>query len=222
MNKNYEISQINEFTHSLKIYGDGDGDAVNPMYKTIKKMVKSVQYDYETGSIFFSAEEVKPLKEYLMNSSKKSLSYNICIKMIDELTKQMVHLNKLGYGFYGIDISDIMVIDDTFIFCSCKNVMPIIENELKFYAPINKPYFSNPEILKLTTLPGTVNYKCAYYSLGTLVVFCFLKQYLLVGNEIKSSEEIENIIGHLNNTKIYWFIKRCLEEKVDKRVLLLI
>jgi hypothetical protein len=82
MNKNYEISQINEFTHSLKIYGDGDGDAVNPMYKTIKKMVKSVQYDYETVSIFFSAEEVKPLKEYILNSSKKSLSYNNCIKMI--------------------------------------------------------------------------------------------------------------------------------------------
>ena len=127
MNKNYEISQINEFTYSLKIYGDVDGDTVNPMYKTIKKMVKSVQYDYETVSIFFSAEEVIPLKEYILNSSKKSLSYNICIKMIDELTKQMVHLNKLGYGFYGIDISDIMVIDDTFIFCSCKNVMPIIE-----------------------------------------------------------------------------------------------
>ena len=62
MNKNYEISQINEFTYSLKIYGDvdGDGDTVNPMYKTIKKMVKSVQYDYETVSIFFSAEEVIP------------------------------------------------------------------------------------------------------------------------------------------------------------------
>jgi len=222
MNKHYEIRKINEFTYSLKIYGDGDGDTVNSMYKTIKRMVKSVQYDYETASIFFSAEKVITLKEYLINSSEKRISYNNCIKMIDELTKQMVQLKKLGYGFYGIDISDIMVIDNIFIFCSCKNVMPIIENEIKFYAPINKPYFSNPEILKLTTLPGSIDYKCAYYSLGTLVVFCFLGNYLLVGNEIKSVEEIENIVGHLKDTKIYWFIKRCLDEKIDKRGLLLI
>ena len=142
--------------------------------------------------------------------------------MIDELTKQMLQLNKLSYGFYGIDISDIIVIDDVFIFCSCEHLSPIKENEIYFYAPINKPYFSNPEILKLTTLPGSINYKCSYYSLGTLVVFCLLKTYLLVGNEIKSGEEIENIIGHLKNTKIYWFLKRCLDDKIDKRTLLLI
>jgi hypothetical protein len=100
--------------------------------------------------------------------------------------------------------------------------MPIIENEIQFYAPIKAPYFSNPEILKLTTLPGSINYKCSYYSLGTLVVFCLLKQYLLVGNEVKSVEEIENIIGPLKNTKLYWFIKRCLDDKIDKRSLLLI
>jgi hypothetical protein len=218
MNKNYELGKINEFTYSLKLFGEG----VNPMYKTIKRQVKSVQYDYETESIFFSAEEVKTLKDYLLNSYEQRMPYNICIKMIDELTRQMTHLKNLSYGFYGIDISDIMVVDDTFIFCSCEHLMPIIENEIQFYAPIKTPYFSNPEILKLTTLPGSINYKCSYYSLGTLVVFCFLKKYLLVGNEVKSAEEIENVIGHLNNTKLYWFIKRCLDDKIDKRVLLLI
>jgi len=218
MTKNYELRKINDFTYSLKLFGD----ATTPMYKTIKRLVKSVQYDYETGSIFFSAEEVKPLKEYLLNSCDQRLVYNICIKMIDELTRQMTHLNNLSYGFYGIDINDIMVVDDIFIFCSCEHLMPIIENDIQFYAPIKTPYFSNPEILKLTTLPGSINYKCSYYSLGTLVVFCFLKQYLLVGNEVKSDEEIENIIGHLKNTKLYWFIKRCLDDKIDKRSLLLI
>ena len=87
---------------------------------------------------------------------------------------------------------------------------------------MNNPYFSNPEIIKLTTLPAEINYKCCYYSLGVLVVFCLLNNYLLVGNEIKSVEEIENIIKPLLNTKIYWFIKRCLYENIDKRQLLLI
>ena len=105
MTKNYELRKINEFTYSLKLFGD----STTPMYKTIKRLVKSVQYDYETGSIFFSAEEVKPLKEYLLNSCDQRLAYNICIKMIDELTRQMTHLNNLSYGFYGIDINDIIL-----------------------------------------------------------------------------------------------------------------
>jgi len=45
---------------------------------------------------------------------------------------------------------------------------------------------------------------------------------LLVGNEIKTSDEIENVLASYKNTKIYWFIKRCLNEKIDKRKLLLI
>ena len=53
MRKNYEIRKINEFTYSLKIDGDEDRDTVNQMYKNVKRMVKSVQYDYETASIFF-------------------------------------------------------------------------------------------------------------------------------------------------------------------------
>jgi len=218
MKENYIISFINDFTYSLKIYGEN----VDPMYKTIKQMIKLVKYDNESTTIFFSAKTVRTLKEYLLNSFEKKMSYKICIKMIDDLTKQMINLKKLNYGFYGIDINDIMVIDKSFVFCSCKYLMPIKENELWFYAPINTPYFSNPEILKQTTLPSSINYKCSYYSLGTLVVFCFLKEYLLVGNEIKSADEIEQIIAHLKNTKIYWFLKRCLEDDIDTRNLLLI
>ena len=74
MRKNYEIRKINEFTYSLKIDGDEDRDTVNQMYKNIKRMVKSVQYDYETASIFFSAEKVITLKDFLINSSEKRIS----------------------------------------------------------------------------------------------------------------------------------------------------
>jgi serine/threonine protein kinase len=128
----------------------------------------------------------------------------------------------MGYGFYGFDINDILVIDDIFIFCSAEHLLPIVDDNIIFYSPIKTPYFSSPEILELTTLPSEINYKCSYYSLGALVVFCLLNKYLLVGNEIKSLEEVEVILSPLYNTKIYWFIKRCLEENVDKRVLLLI
>ena len=38
----------------------------------------------------------------------------------------------------------------------------------------------------------------------------------------KEIEEIEKVIKPLYNTKMYWFIKRCLEPNINKRELLLI
>ena len=121
-----------------------------------------------------------------------------------------------------MDINDILTIDNTFIFCSTKNLLPVIEDNIIFYYPIKSPYFSSPEIIKLTNLPSEINYKCAFYSLGALVVFYVLNNYLLVANELKSVEEIDKILEPLYNTKIYWFIKRCLEDDINNRVLLLI
>jgi hypothetical protein len=58
--------------------------------------------------------------------------------------------------------------------------------------------------------------------LGLLIVFLLLDKYLLVGNELKSAEEINKILEPLYNTKIYWFLKRCLEDDINNRYLLLV
>ena len=212
--KNLGITQISEFTYSLKI----EGDYVSVLCHSIKKILRSIHYDEEKSTIFFSAETVLPFKEFLLEHK----THKKCIKMIDDLTKQMTYLKNIGYGFYGFDVNDILTIDNTFIFCRTQHLLPIIEDNIIFYEPIKRPYFSNPEIMELTSLPSEINYKCSFYSLGVLVVLYLLNNYLLVGNEIKSVEEIENILLPIYNTKIYWFIKRCLEENIDKRVLLLI
>ena len=46
--------------------------------------------------------------------------------------------------------------------------------------------------------------------------------YLLVGNEFKTSEEIDKILEPLFNTKIYWFLKRCFDDEINNRKLLLV
>jgi hypothetical protein len=151
------------------------------------------------------------------------LSYSTCIKLIDDLSKQIFYLNKLGYGFYGFDIDDILTIDNTFIFSSTKHLLPLdTHNNIIFNAPIKQPYFLNPELYNITTLPYKIDHKCFYYSLGSFVVFCLLNTYLLVANELKTSKEIDIIIQPLYNTKIYWFIKRTLDDDINKRRLLLI
>jgi hypothetical protein len=215
---NYNLSQINEYTYSLKINGEYN----NILFNIIQKMLKTSHFDYETNSIFFSAENVFSYKEYLLKQKNKILSHSKCIKLIDDLSKQILYLKKLGYSFYGIDINDILTIDNTFIFCSTDHLLPVKFESIIFTSPIKIPYFSNPELLKLTTLPNQINYKCCYYSLGALVIFSLLNVYLLVGNELKDQEEINKILEPFYNTKIYWFLIRCLEIDINNRKLLLL
>jgi len=214
--KKYELAQIDEFTYSLKVNINK-----NPIYAYIKKLLKNSLYDEDTQCMFFSADDVILLNEYLKT---QKLSHIKCIKMIVDLTKQINYLKNINYGFYGFDIQDILVINgDTFIICAGDYIQPITKSEeIIFYSPIKNPYFGSPDIITLTSLPGIVNYKCVFYSLGVLIIYCLLSEYLLVGNEIKSEEEIEKIIYLLHDTKIYWFLKRCLKTNSEKRVMLLI
>lgn len=214
----YDLTQINEYTYSLKIHGHN----IIPLYQTIINMLKNAYYDNETETIIFTAENIKPLKNILFNKNDNKMGLNQCIKMIDELTKQISYLKTINYGFYGFDINDILVIDGIFLFCNTQYLYPLYKDNFLFIEPLSQPYFSSPEIIKLTILPTEINNKCSYYSLGVLVVFCLLNNYLLVSNELKTPEEIENIIKPIFNTKIYWFLKRCLEPNLEKRVLLLI
>ena len=204
---NYILKPINECTYNLKINGEYN----IYLYKVIKKFIKTSNLDYDTGSIYFCAENVISLKDYLLKNN--SLSHNKCIKLIYDLTNQILYLKKLGYSFYGFDINDILVVDDLFMFCSVEYVMPLVNELIIFYSPIKKAYFSNPELYNLTTLPSEISYKCCYYSLGTLVIYCLF---------LKGDEKIEKVIEPLYNTKIYWFIKRCLDSDINKRELLLI
>ena len=216
--KQYELTNINDFTYKLTIYGDN----VLPLYKTIKKILKTTHYDSDSNSLFFSAEYVFSFKEYLLKEHTPH-KYRTCTKMIDDLTRQMISLKQLGYSFYGFDIQDILTIDEHFIFCSTRHILPLTEEDnILFYVPPHKPYFSNPELNQLTSLPSEINHKCSYYSLGVLTVFYLLNNYLLVANEIKTQEEIDGVLKPIYNTKVYWFIKRCLADKVDERVMLLI
>jgi hypothetical protein len=214
----YDIKTINEFTYSLKINGDYN----SLLYKTIKKMLKSCYYDSETQSLIFSAERVLTFKQKLLENSDHKMELKQCIKMIDDLTRQMTYLKSLNYGFYGFGANDILVIDNIFLLCNTEYLFPLEDDNFIFIEPIKTPYFSSPEIFELTILPSEINYKCCYYSLGVLIVFCLLNNYLLVGNEFKSEKEMEKILKPFLNTKIYWFIKRCLDPISKKRILLLI
>jgi hypothetical protein len=172
--------------------------------------------------MFFTAESVTTLKDYLSSFAFK-LPHIQCIGLIDELTKQICYLEKLGYGFYGFNIEDILVVNCSKIFiCNSRFLMPISNNCLQIYEPIEHPQFIDPRILRITSLPSQIHYKCVYYSLAVLIVFSLLNMYLLVGNEEKSETEVERILNPIKNTKLYWFLKRSMDPSIEHRTCLLI
>jgi hypothetical protein len=218
--KGYKIKQTSEYSYIWKVNGDYKYEIYFSVSKT--KILNNCFYDDELNVIIFSAETVETLSDYLDKGENRKMNYLHAIKLIHNITKQMNYLYENNFSFYGFDLDDILVINQSLFFVASSNyLLPIVDKtNILFYNPIKMPYFSNPELFKLTSLPYEINYKCSYYSLGAIVVYCLLNNYLLVGNEIKSEKEIENSLSSIKHTKMYWFLKRCLITICDKRILL--
>jgi len=218
--RSFSLKQINTFNYVLNIKGEYKYQIYQSIVET--NLLKHLFYNDETNNIHLTLETAISLK------NNYELSHNQCIKMIYTVTKQIEYLEQNGLVFYGFDLDDILIVNENiFIVLGTRYLLPIepIDNDnknmyIKMYNIPNTPYFSNPELLQLRKLPSYLNSKIGYYSLGVLIVFCLLKQYLLVGNEIKNKKEIEDILSPINDTKMYSFLKRCLNVDPEKRLLL--
>jgi len=213
-----KITKILDNKYTLK--ATSKGKAFNSMFL---KIITASFYQLETDSVVFIGGAVHLLKDYLLN--RQSLSYQDCIKLIHDLSKQISYLKHLNYGVIGLDVTDILVIDDhTFVFIGEEKMYPLNEKEnMNIYSIICKPYFMSPEVLELTKIPAEISYKASYYSLGVLVVYFLLHRYWFAGNKLPNTKEEEDeILKPIKGTKMYWFLKRCLNKDMGKRELLFI
>jgi hypothetical protein len=216
-NKGYNVS-LEDNLYKLYIKGEYRKQLYDSVTKT--NIIKNTIYDDDNKSIYFSAENVIILSDYL---NKKNINDIQCIKLLYYLTRQIKYNELTNYSFYGFNLDDILVIDEKiFVIVNANYLAPIKNNEIILNYLFEKPYFNNPEIINIKSLPAKINYKCCYYSLGCLVTYLLLNTYLLVGNEILTEKQIKEILNPLDYTKIYWFIERCLNKNPDKRTLLLV
>lgn len=212
------ITQHDTYMYNIKI----PGKYTKMLNQMLQIVIPQSFYDDTTGTIFFNAENVQSLSSHLQTYNHK-LPYNKCIVLIDYLSKQINYLKKLGYGYYGFDLDDIIVIDNSYIIIHTGYLMPLINNSFVFYCPFKMPHFSSPELYNVQTLPTEINYNTCYYSLGALLLHCLLKTSVMLNkHEFIGDIEFENILYPLHNTKIYWCLKRCFETISNKRILLLI
>jgi hypothetical protein len=242
--KSYKIEHINN-TSSYTLYiRDG---STHEIYESIMKtnILTNVFFDEDINgdSIIFTAETVKPLTHILQISTNKSsdlindkdydteekcediknwnLTNEDITKMIYDLSRQIAYLEKEMIAFYGYNLDDIIVINKNTYFIANTRYLSRIEadNNIYFNNPIEKPYFSNPELNQLTKLPSKIDYRSGYYSLGALILFCLTNIYIF--GEVTEEKEIISLES-IKYTKAYWFLKRCFHDNCKERILLFI
>jgi hypothetical protein len=190
----------------------------------------------EYSELYFQAETVCMLDEFLEKYEKKNnkknplnqvMKHDCCVRMVECLSKQIQYLEANGYSFFGFDLKDIFVVDNSiFVIGNDEMVLPIYKSfdkyghslqKLTFFSPVKKPYFSNPEFIVMKQLPGFISSKSCYYSLAVLIVYFLLGKHLLENGIVKSVVEIEEILQPIQFTKLYWFLKRCLHKYSEER-----
>jgi hypothetical protein len=176
--------QSKSYTHTIHIPYAEHRDI---LFESILQHITGSFIHSDEQSIVFTAERV---------SDVASISVNDIPQMIRDIDNQLQVLAQLGVGPCGFELSDIIQADNRFVFINAQYLFPIQHNQLFICEIIKAPLFSAPELMQLTKIPAFIPYHCVYYTLGSFV------EYLL-------SVPFEFLYG----SKIYWFIRRCKEER---------
>ena len=176
-----------------------------------------------------STKKEKDQKEYTMHINKaemlddlikrhKNLSYTDCLTMLYDIGNQLQSLEMFNMGMPFLKLSDIMVVNDRhFFIVNTSRVLPISNNRITINTPYKRTPFFSPELQNLSGIPAKLNWKTAYYSLASLVVYCLTGEHIL-GNKLSSGE----IMDKLYETKLFWALQRCLVVNPEDRYYLII
>jgi hypothetical protein len=203
---------------------------IDELYNSFLKsnILKNAFFDNDLYQLFFYGKNVLTLKTFL---KKKLFVETNIVQLLDCLCKQIYYLHNKNIGIYGFQLEDILVIDQKYFLIINPNLLAGLTTiqgkpHLLIDTPLTSlPYFSNPEMIQCSKiLPQYIHYKCIYYSLGILLLYCLTGTYLLEGNDVLSvtNTKIEDALHAFYYSKIYWCIKRCLHPDPDKRIILFI
>ena len=160
-------------------------------------------------------------------NQKQKITFDVIIKMIYCLSLQLDFLIK-NYKkcFIGYSDKNILVIDDNkFIYIPNEediyDINPM-NDKITITFPFNLiDFYQSPETLSIKTIPSDIHYKSVYFSLGCLIIDRFNNQS---NNQSNNHEKYEELLDTLiiKNSKLYYFLKRCLNKEPEKRTVLYI
>ena len=144
------------------------------------------------------------------NLSKKTISYDQCVRMILDIGAQIESLKESGYGTLSIDPSQVIetssgafilnIQRDSYYKCTPSGMLDLTR-------PFKKSDNMAPEVLEIDSLPYETSYTAAFYSLGHLACD-------VLG--------IDRDISLLNPTKLYFLLERCMHIDPSLRTFLFI
>ena len=174
--------------------------------------------DESTNSKIYTirADKMEMLDDVIKR--KKTLDYTDCLTLLYDIGNQIQSLEMFNVGIPFLKLSDILVVDSKhFFIINTTRILPISNKTITINTPYKRTAFFSPEMQNLTGIPSTVNWKSAYYSLASLVVYCLTHEHIL-GSKISPGE----ILDKLYATKLYWALLRCLESEPRDRYYLII
>lgn len=210
MESGYSITRDDEFSCMLNITNSAmSNESLQLFFQSIMHVLPT-SYLTDENMIHFVSSNFVSLSEI-----SRPMSALHCTFMVDCLSKQIMYLKKYNIGFYGIDLGDVIVIDECY-FCICNPRLfsNIIGNKLRLCTPIKKPKFCAPELKMASKLPVELFYQVGYYSIGLLILHC-----LNISNE---NEYTLQSAETFHGTKLYWFVKRCIASNPEDRRMLFI
>jgi hypothetical protein len=219
------------FTITINKNNNYQYDLLKPLFNSIikTKLINNSTIVTQTDkkrTLFLKALTVESFNQFKERHNKinntNKMPYNFILDIIYSLSKQIAYLLKNeSMCFYKLDISNILVIDDCkFIYLSCEDLNDVKENKIIIYRPISKTTgYLSPELKNAFSIPILVSYKTIFYSLGSFILDNITSNEE-TNEEIKEETNIENKLSNIKDTKLYYFLKRCLYNEPKKRILL--
>ncbi len=223
---NYKLSK----QEIRKNYYNGNIEFNKPQNILINSLIKSgllnnaiAEDNYK--NIYFKCSSMCLLQDIF----EKLKPINI-YKMIYDISSQMRYLLEEEHSvFIGFNPRHILVVNDNiYLYINGEHLEKIDEQEnIEIrYPPNSQDYIFAPELYEITELPCKINYKCSYYSIGILYLYMFKimetkKTQIIDTNDV---EEINQLLKALSisNTKIFYFLQRCLQKNPVKRQIIFI
>uniref|UniRef100_A0A6C0EEP5 Uncharacterized protein n=1 Tax=viral metagenome TaxID=1070528 RepID=A0A6C0EEP5_9ZZZZ len=174
------------------------------------------------------------------------ISYDQAIFMADSLCRQVILFAGYGWGFYCFSLDNVYVVDNhNFIYLGIEHLIEVGEKIIHFTVPFREKtailqggggdtnLFICPEIKNIKQLPSNIRYSATYYHLASLIIYCmFHKNICFSGVGVEVGDEGDHggdnggdnggvqTLSAIVNTKLYWFLIRCLHNDDSKRILL--
>ncbi len=157
------------------------------------------------------------------SASCQNMPYATCMDMAICLGKQLSHLESVGYTFDWIDDRHVFMITDHCFLCldvdglcrmSKEGTVTVSRFPDDPTAKGHTHIHLSPELANASVIPCVLPYKSTYHSLGSLLSHCLSDQSLTIDDK--------SFLLSIVDTKLYWFIRRCIDPSPESRTMLMI